>query len=213
MQNHKKRELILDAMQDLMNTTPTQTITVSDIAKKAGIGKGSIYYYFHSKNDILEAVIERSYSAAIEESKRLVRSSHIDVFTKMEILFHTCLDASSELKRQEEIGSFIEIQQSALIHQKFIQIIIKNLKPFLADIICQGISDGSIQCQYPEEMSEIILIVLTFKLDNHILPSTKQEIRQILTAFSVLQSKGMAIDIGKLRFLTTQEADADAQLD
>ena len=46
-----------------------QSISVSDIAKKAGIGKGSIYYYFQSKNDILEAMMERSYSIVIEKCK------------------------------------------------------------------------------------------------------------------------------------------------
>lgn len=70
MQIHNKRDLILDAMQDLMNAAPNSSISVSDIAQKAGIGKGSIYYYFNSKNDIIEAVIERSYAIAIEKAKK-----------------------------------------------------------------------------------------------------------------------------------------------
>ena len=60
MQNNNKRERILDAMQELMRTASAQAISVSDIAQKAGIGKGSIYYYFPSKNNIIDAVIERS---------------------------------------------------------------------------------------------------------------------------------------------------------
>ena len=39
MQNHTKREIILDAMQELMNGSSAQAISVSDIAQKAGIGK------------------------------------------------------------------------------------------------------------------------------------------------------------------------------
>ena len=74
MQNHTKRDIILDAMQELMNGSSAQAISVSDIAQKAGIGKGSIYYYFSSKNDIIEAVIERSYSRAIEKARALAAS-------------------------------------------------------------------------------------------------------------------------------------------
>ena len=59
MQNHNKKDMILDAMQELMGSANVQAISVSDIAQKAGIGKGSIYYYFSSKNDIIDAVIER----------------------------------------------------------------------------------------------------------------------------------------------------------
>ena len=49
MQYLNKREKILDAMQQLMTTADTRSITVSEIAQKAGIGKGSIYYYFPLK--------------------------------------------------------------------------------------------------------------------------------------------------------------------
>lgn len=202
MQNYTKRDLILDAMQELMNTDAVLAISVSDIAKKAGIGKGSIYYYFHSKNDIIEAVIERSYSAAVEEGKRLVQSEHIDAFTKMEIIYHACINASSELKRQVESGSFTEIQENALIHQKFIHILVKNLKPILADIIRQGNSEGTLECSYPDELAEIVLIILTFKLDNFILPSPKEEIKRTLAAFAVMQSQSMGIDPARLKFLT-----------
>lgn len=201
MQNNNKRDLILDAMQELMNEASNRAISVSDIAEKAGIGKGSIYYYFESKNDIIEAIIERSYSMAIRKSKELVSSTDIDAFAKMEIIFRACLEASSELKRQEECGSFIEIQQSALIHQKFMTFLIRNLKPILSDIIRQGNFEGLIQCDYPDEIAEIVLIVMTVKLDNHIIPSTTDEIRNLLHAFSLMQSKSMGISMKSLQFL------------
>ncbi|MCH1983083.1 TetR/AcrR family transcriptional regulator [Ruminococcus sp. OA3] len=201
MQNNNKRDLILDAMQELMNESSNRAISVSDIAEKAGIGKGSIYYYFESKNDIIEAVIERSYSMAIRKSKELVSSTDMDAFAKMEIIFRACLEASSELKRQEECGSFIEIQQSALIHQKFMTFLIKNMKPILSDIIRQGVFEGLIQCDYPDEIAEIVLIVMTVKLDNHIIPSSPNEIRDLLYAFSLMQSKSMGISMKSLQFL------------
>ena len=85
MQNNNKRERILDAMQELMRTASAQAISVSDIAQKAGIGKGSIYYYFPSKNNIIDAVIERSYSRVLDAGRELAASSHMDAFKKMEI--------------------------------------------------------------------------------------------------------------------------------
>lgn len=201
MQHLEKRECILDAMQDLMNQNLAETISVSDIAKKAGIGKGSIYYYFQSKNDIIEAVIERSYSNAIEESKRLVSSRDIDAFTKMEIIFRTCLESSSELKRQEQSSTFIGIQQSALIHQQFVSIITRNLKPILADIIRQGIREGSIRCELPDEIAEIVLLILTVKFDNYLLPSSPEEIQRTMEAFSVMLEKSTEVSRDRLQFL------------
>ena len=57
MADIKKYDLILDALQQLMVDKSIQNISVSDIAARAGIGKGSIYYYFPSKEAILDALI------------------------------------------------------------------------------------------------------------------------------------------------------------
>ena len=201
MQEKTKRDMILDAMQELMNESSGNAISVSDIARKAGIGKGSIYYYFPSKNDIMEAVIERSYSIAIEKSKELASTANISAFKKMEIIFRACIEASSELKRQEECSSFMELQQSALTHQKFISFLIKNLKPILSDIILQGMEEGSLTCEYPQEIAEIVLIILTVKLDNHLSPASAEEIQNLLLAFSWMQAKSMEIAPENLEFL------------
>ena len=201
MQNHNKREQILDAMQELMGSSNAQAISVSDIAQKAGIGKGSIYYYFSSKNDIIDAVIERSYSRVLDAGKELAASSHMDAFKKMELIYHACLDSSTELRRQEAIGTFNEQQESAFIHQKFARIIITRLKPILTDIIRQGMEEGTIHCEYPEETAQIVLTVLTITLDNNLIPADQDQIGRILTAFTQMQEKSMAIPAHTLEFV------------
>jgi AcrR family transcriptional regulator len=201
MQNQNKREQILDAMQELMGSSNAQAISVSDIAQKAGIGKGSIYYYFSSKNDIIDAVIERSYSRVLDAGKELAASSHMDAFKKMELIYHACLDSSTELRRQEAIGTFNEQQESAFIHQKFARIIITRLKPILTDIIRQGMEEGTIHCEYPEETAQIVLTVLTITLDNNLIPADQDQIGRILTAFTQMQEKSMDIPAHTLEFV------------
>lgn len=199
MKNNEKRDLILDAMQQLMEDKDTSLISVSDIAKEAGIGKGSIYYYFKSKEDILNAVIERSYSYAIEHGKTLLTADHMDALTKMEIIFTTCRDSSLELSRQVS-GNFLEMQQSAFLHQQYIRIMVKNLKPILSDIIRQGIKEGTISCETPEEVAEIVLILLTIKLDKHFTEES-DKVADTLSVFSNMLEKSYGIEAGKLDFL------------
>lgn len=206
MQNNNKREIILDAMQELMSNSNAQLISVEDIAKKAGIGKGSIYYYFSSKNEIIEAVIERSYSRVLDKGKSLAETSEINAFKKLEIIYAACLDSSYELRHQEEIGSFNELQQSAFIHQKYCRVIITKLEPILTDIIKQGIDEGVITCDYPEEMAHIVLIVLTTLLDNHLIPKGPERIRKLLGVFAQMQEKSMNIENNALDFLIKNPA-------
>lgn len=66
-----KREIIIDAAEKLMSIAPYSEISVDDIAKQAGIGKGSIYYYFKSKDDILYSLIEQS---SMWQALRKIRS-------------------------------------------------------------------------------------------------------------------------------------------
>ena len=66
MPNQQKYERILDALQELLENHKLQSISVSEIAETAGIGKGSIYYYFPSKDAILEALVERSYEKPLQ---------------------------------------------------------------------------------------------------------------------------------------------------
>lgn len=200
MQNNRKKELILDAMQKLMKETNTQSISVSDIAREAGIGKGSIYYYFKSKEEILEAVIERAYASAIESSELLLSESEMNALTKMEIIYHTCRNSSIELIKQET-DNFFGLQQSALHHQQFINILIKKLRPILADIIRQGNAEQSMSCTSPEEVAEIVLIILTIKIDNHITNDTKSQIQKTMETFADMLETSYGINPGSLSFL------------
>lgn len=200
MHNNQKRDLILDAMQQLMNKTNAQAVSVSEIAKEAGIGKGSIYYYFKSKEDILEAVIERSYSNAIEKAKELVTNPALDALTKMEIVFLTCRSSSLELLRQEA-NNYFELQQSALLHQQYIRIMIRNLRPILAEIIRQGNEEDIMYCKSPEETAEIALIVLLIEMDSRLNAQDKEQVQKTLNVFSYMLETSFGIEKGRLDYL------------
>ena len=200
MKENGKKDLILDTMQKLISEKSSQAISVSDIAREAGIGKGSIYYYFKSKEEILEAVIERTYSKAIEESERLLKVSHLDALTKMEIIFRACRDSSSELLLQES-STFLEMQQSALVHQQYIRIIIKKLRPILADIIRQGNQEGTMYCESPDEVAEIALLILTIKFDNQLSLQLPEQIRKTLDVFIYMLETSFHIEKGRLDYM------------
>ena len=203
MHNNKKSDLILGSMQKLMLKKDTRSISVSEIAREAGIGKGSIYYYFKSKEEIVDAVIERSYSDAIRQAQELVQAPGLDALTKMEIIFRTCRDSSIELSRQEA-GSYMELQQSALLHQQYIYIMIRNLRPILADIIRQGNQEGTISCSSPDEVAEIVLIILTIKFDTYLSNSDLTQTQKTLDVFTYMLETSFQIEKGRLDYIWSE---------
>jgi len=54
-----KRDRLIDAANDLIYQQTFNATTLADIAAKANVPLGNVYYYFKTKDDILKAVIQK----------------------------------------------------------------------------------------------------------------------------------------------------------
>lgn len=203
MQNPAKYDQILDLLQNLLENKDIHTILVNEIAQTAGIGKGSIYYYFSSKNAILEALIERNYEKPITTAKSLASQTSVSPFTRMAMIFQACRNSSSEFLRHNNTTSEANSQDMVLLLQKYLNHLITELKPELTLIIEQGIKNGDIHFDYPAALAEIVLIVLAVKLDNSLIPSSPEEIEETILGLISLLEKGTENPAGSLNFLRT----------
>lgn len=203
MPDTNKAEKILNALQQLLEEKSIQHISVSEIANKAGIGKGSIYYYFPSKDAIVDALIERSYAQPLQTAKHLAEQTDVSSFTRMAMLFQACRNSSSAFLQQHNYSTAdSSAQDKAFLHQKYLNYLISELKPELTEIISQGIACGEIHFDYPAALSEIALIVLAVKLDNSLVPSTQEEIEETLKGLISLLERGTDVPAGTLGYLT-----------
>lgn len=194
----EKYNRIIDALETLLLEKRLTSISVSEIAQTAGIGKGSIYYYFSSKEAILEALVERSYKKPIEIASSLVDQTDVSPFTRMAIIFQACRKSSTAFSaRQTDTAP----QESAFLRQKYMRYLMEQLKPVLTTIIEQGIEQGFIQFERPAALAEIVLIVLTVKLDNTMAPSSPEETEDTIRGLVSLVEKGTGNPAGSLNFL------------
>lgn len=53
------KELIVESLEELMDQKPFSEISTSEIAKKAGISKGTLYYHFKSKDSMLLYIMDK----------------------------------------------------------------------------------------------------------------------------------------------------------
>ena len=202
MQIQDKHNLILDALMPLIENKNLKSISVSDIAQTAGIAKGSIYYYFPSKDAIIEALVELSYASSIETAKQLAKKTDIPPFTRMALIFQACRNSSLEFLRQKSVSENTNLEEKSMLHHKYLSYIIAELKPVLSEIICQGIENEELSFDYPVALAEIVLLVLTVKLDNTLIPSSAEEIEQTILGLIALLEKGTDNPKGSLNFLT-----------
>ena len=197
-----KRDLILDSMLELLTEHKGASCSVSDIAKKAGIAKGGMYYYFKSKEEVFDALVERTYKKIIDQCSAIILRNDKTALEKLSILYthYRSSIVSSDL------DSYLHLPQNAAIHQKSLAKIVTGLSEILAIIIEQGVQEGSFQCDYPLEMSEIILSVFSFLLDPGIFDWTPEQVNRKLILFASLIEKGLGIKPGSMEFFYTSPA-------
>ena len=195
MENRTKRDQILDAFYELMINEDIQHISVSKIAKQAGIGKGSIYYYFSSKDEILNALIKRTYADALEMAKELVGQTELSIYSRLTEITNACVAATREfLKRSESLKDKTVFPErsydSAYIHQQFMKHTIVDFKPIFTEIIQQEIDKGTVKASYASEIAEIVLIIFTVKIDNTLSPSSDEDSAKTLQMLITLLERG-----------------------
>lgn len=76
--NANIKEQILNSTAVLLQTNSFEAITLAGIAKQAGISKGTLYYYYNNKDDILLDICEQHIAALASELTAWVENKEKD---------------------------------------------------------------------------------------------------------------------------------------
>jgi AcrR family transcriptional regulator len=90
---HGKRQRLLDAACQVFYARGVERTTLADIAAAAGIPLGNVYYYFKTKNDLVQAVVE----AHLGEARAMlaeVEAAHDGPRARLKALFGALADQS-----------------------------------------------------------------------------------------------------------------------
>lgn len=194
-----KRELIYDALEELMFTVPFKDISVESIAQKANVGKGSVYYYFASKDEILDNVIARSYRRAIREYLDSIQNEQ-SAIGRIKQLFRSVIKRDFGGSHRNLIVT-LHLDNDPVLHNKLKAAAVGALSPILTALLEQGIKEGSLKMEYPKESAEIIVSVLTVFLDNSSASQDKASIKKKLKIFANVLETCLKTQKGSFDFL------------
>ncbi len=171
-----KEDIILNAARELMCNMAQEggEITVDMIAKHAGIAKGGIYYYFQSKDEIIDEVIKKSYTAAIKEFFTQIDEG-VNTLEKLKRLFYSMLRAEFTDSRKNVLSA-LNVREDIVLRYKMMSTAVAVVSPILCRLLEEGVKDGSIHTDTPKESAEMIVATLTFLL-NDLFPSSDGESR------------------------------------
>lgn len=185
--------LILDVAYRLFMEKGYEYTSIQEIIDNlGGLSKGAIYHHFKSKEDILVAVTDRMTAESNKMLAQIRERSDLNGKEKLQTIFK----ASINRPVQDEIFAAAPNFHNnpkllcSLLHET----IEEGAPEYILPIIEQGISDGSIQTDYPEQLAELILLAANVWMNPMIFDSTQEESYRKFMVFKQMM-QGFGLDI------------------
>jgi TetR/AcrR family transcriptional regulator, cholesterol catabolism regulator len=137
-----RRNQILDAATKVFVRQGFQHARMDDIVEESGLSKGTLYWYFKSKEDIINAILRRLFTGELENLENLLEAEG----TVSERLIQLTSDRVSGMKRMSNLVPIIFEFYAVAVHQQWVQQFIGNyfehFRKLLETLIQQGIDSG-----------------------------------------------------------------------
>lgn len=173
----ERRDEILDVAERLFCTNGYDNTSTNDILAEIGIARGTLYYHFKNKEDILDAMIDRILDEIIRKAENIALNESMPV---LERLTKTVLAANVDTKTGDMILEQVHKPQNALMHAKMQEKLLSQLVPLFVKIIEDGISQNLMQTDYPEDTIQMLLMYSNSVFDESIAYSQDVKKRKVL---------------------------------
>ncbi len=184
---------ILDIAFRLFMEKGYEHTSIQDIIDNlGGLSKGAIYHHFKSKEDILFAVGNRMTSESNQMLADIQKRTDLNGREKLKAIFKESLDRPV----QEELFTVApNLYNNPKLLLSFLRETIEEAAPgYILPIVRQGISDGSIETEYPEELAELIILVANVWTNPMIFNSNAEGTYRKFMVFGQML-KGLGVDI------------------
>lgn len=158
----ERREEILDAAEKLFAAKGFDNTSTGDILDAVGIARGTLYYHFKSKEEILDGVIGRITNRLMQDAGEIVWKKELPV---LERLTKAIMSLNVESKIGYEIMEQVHRPQNALMHQKMQATLLAGINPILTELVKEGIGQGICHTRYPESVVEMTILYANVAFD------------------------------------------------
>ena len=178
----ERKNEILDAAEELFISKGFDNASTNDILQKVGIARGTLYYHFKSKEDIMDALLDRYVQLMLIQAQQIADDKSIPTYER---LTRAILALNLRpIGGGKEIIEHIHKPQNALMHQKTLKVVIKEVTPILTKIIEDGIEEGVFHTPYPYECTEMGITYANVIFDSDLVHLMEEEQVRRVQAFA-----------------------------
>lgn len=194
----ERKDEILDAADELFGRKGFDGTSTNDILEKVGIARGTLYHHFKSKEDIMDALIERYTVRILGAAKGIAADKSITV---NERIIRVVMALNISDGNGKEIIEHIHKPQNALMHQKIQKVIINGVPQILTGIIREGIEQGLFNTPYPYECMEMVVAYTNTVFDGDMVNLTNEEFASRIQAFVFNVERLLGVESGSLMYM------------
>ncbi|QSX05667.1 TetR/AcrR family transcriptional regulator [Sedimentibacter sp. zth1] len=187
---NERRSEIIDVARRLFLTKGYDKCTVNDILDAVGIAKGTFYYYFKSKEEVLDAIIGRVTETVVERAVEAASNPELSPVIKM---LNIMLSMRVESQVDDDLMEELHKPQNALMHQKSLSLMVTRVAPILTKVVDDGISQGIFKSDFPMQYMQIFLTSSITLLDDGIFQVKPEEQQMTLRALIALLEKMLGV--------------------
>ena len=164
----ERRNEIIETAGKLFEEKGYEQTQVQDIVNEIGVAKGLFYYYFKSKDEVMEELADRYADAIIDAVNKLI-DKDIATFDKINRIFQIFIDSA-----EKKFGIFMGILnvKNGKIHERIFFNVGKKMVPLVTELILSGNDNGECNCSDPKFITEFLVSGL-FNIMNQISPDEK----------------------------------------
>ena len=191
----RKNEL-LDAAQKLFVEKGYAKTTVTDILNVYGLSKGVFYYYFKSKEEVMDAIIQRMVDDMVVHARKIVENPDMTPPQKIFAILMGQGQSEGMMKDKENMTRQFHEVQNAEMHQKSLSLSIKNLAPVMAEILSEGNGAAAFSTDYPQETMALFLAAGQVIFDEGLFQRSSGENARYAAAFIEMMEKTLGVPPG-----------------
>lgn len=176
----ERKNEILDVAERLFGTKGFDSTSTGDILNEIGIARGTLYYHFKSKEEILDAMISRMTNRLIGKAGEIAAQKEVPVLQRLTMMLLSLNVSGSNLA--QELLAQAHKPQNALLHQKMEKCMLTGINPIITDLIKEGITQGICRTDYPEEVAEMTFLYANTVFDD-LMEHSEEEKQRKMAAF------------------------------
>ena len=193
----RRREILVAARELFVKKGYEQT-SVNDILKIVDIAKGTFYYYFASKEEVLEAIILDIVEEGAKRAEMILKDKSVPLVNR---IMMAIMAQAPEFEGADEIKEELHKVENAKLERLYLRAMLKRMTPVLQEPVLEGINQGIFHAKYPTESIESILLLGHMMFDCDVFEWKMEDYPRKIQAFLCNAEKMLGTKEGELQEL------------